>query len=194
MNRKVKSRIAVKSRWSAPNPECISDNSEWFSFSFSPDPNLKVGAGRQPDPTAGPGSCLGANDFLLYYDMLFATFNNICVRMVPEISSIGRWHFHGIIKFKDIMKAYMIDMAKMRDYGSYEIDKIQMLDEEGNFIFPNKWFMYMYKQKEYMVDYLQMENAKMYEIDTYHHRYVKANKQKINDKLLNEMFEPNEND
>lgn len=70
--------------------------------------------------------------------------------LYTEYSKTGRIHFHGIILFKDIFKAYFFLLPKLSAYGFIEIDSIHLLqclenckeDEEDGLA---KWISYCTK-------------------------------------------------
>lgn len=66
------------------------------------------------------------------------------IDVILEISSKGRFHYHGYIQIKDIPRFVIHDLAKLRHYGTYEIDTIK--DYE-------KWDKYILKQERFMRKY-----------------------------------------
>lgn len=76
------------------------------------------------------------------------------VDVVQEISSKGRLHYHGYIMITDIVRFYLHDLAKLRHYGTYEIDHIT--DEDV-------WRTYVYKQERFMKQYCET-NEMVYNI------------------------------
>lgn len=81
-----------------------------------------------------------------YNDMIFKSMKNCKIRVVPEISSSRRWHYHGMIEITDVMKFFIEDLYKMNDISSYEIDEINDLE---------KWSNYCSKQEKIMKPYCQ---------------------------------------
>lgn len=75
---------------------------------------------------------------------LFNSLKYCEIECVIEISQKARFHYHGYIMITDIVKFFIHDLAKLRHYGTYEIDKITDSD---------KWKNYIYKQKRFMYDY-----------------------------------------
>lgn len=71
------------------------------------------------------------------------------VDVVLEISSKGRFHYHGYIVVNNIPLFIIHDLAKLRHYGTYEIDEIT--DEEV-------WRTYVYKQQRFMQSYADRNN------------------------------------
>jgi len=73
-------------------------------------------------------------------------------KIYPEISSTGKWHFHGTITITDIMNFYLYDVPLMQALGAIEIDTIKDLDI---------WLAYCTKQAELMKAYLTPLKLKM---------------------------------
>jgi len=66
-------------------------------------------------------------------------------KLYPEISSTGKWHFHGTIQLTNIINFYLYDVPLMQELGAIEIDTIKDLDI---------WMAYCTKQAELMKAYL----------------------------------------
>lgn len=75
---------------------------------------------------------------------LFTGMKYCKITCALEISAGSRFHYHGIIEIKDIMKFYLTDLRKLKENGSYEIDTIQ--DHA-------KWLEYIYKQKRFVENF-----------------------------------------
>lgn len=71
------------------------------------------------------------------------------VDMYLELSPKGRFHWHGKILIRDPVKFIIHDLAKLRHYGTYEIDTITDTD---------KWDNYITKQQKYMEKYANNNN------------------------------------
>lgn len=71
------------------------------------------------------------------------------IDVVLEISSKGRFHYHGHILVHDIPRFIIHDLAKLRHYGTYEIDSISELDDGAN------WGQYVRKQQRFMQGYAE---------------------------------------
>lgn len=72
------------------------------------------------------------------------------VEVYTEISQKGRFHFHGYIRIiSDIVKFVVHDLAKLRHYGTYEIDDIKD---------PITWQTYVHKQEHIMKNYCHSNN------------------------------------
>lgn len=48
--------------------------------------------------------------------------------MYLEISPTGRYHFHGIIKIKNVLNFFVHDLYRLKQIGTYEIDTIKDLE------------------------------------------------------------------
>lgn len=76
-------------------------------------------------------------------DNIFKDLKHCTVKLILEISSGTRWHYHGWITIKDIMKFFIYDLPVLRENGSYEIDHLN--DTEV-------WRKYCLKQEDLMKD------------------------------------------
>lgn len=116
----------------APAPEDVIIG-ELYSFSFNPSRTPKDGH-------------LGKfiNDMHTFIDGL----NNCTIDMSPELSRMGRLHFHGVITIDKIIEFYLYDLHKLKDAGTFEIDTIQDIV---------KWNEYVYKQSKLMIIFLNKE-------------------------------------
>lgn len=89
-----------------------------------------------------------------YYAKLFLSLKYASIYCVMEISSKGRFHYHGTISIDDIARFIINDLAKLRHYGTYEIDIINDKD---------KWDKYVHKQQDFMEKYCK-DNDMIYEV------------------------------
>lgn len=99
----------------------------------------------------------GLEDWLNHFAKLFYECYNCEIQVVPELSKGGRFHFHGYIMYKNIIKAYAIDLRKLSEGGTYEIDTIA--DSQA-------WRIYVYKQFGLMKPFIDKETECPYQIDT----------------------------
>lgn len=77
---------------------------------------------------------------------ILTTLHFCNISVFQELSRKGRFHFHGYIKINKILEFYIHDLAKLRHYGTYEIDKINNEDV---------WETYIHKQERIMKKYCQ---------------------------------------
>lgn len=83
--------------------------------------------------------------FMEYWRTLFdSMFDDIEIDVHLEVSKLGRLHFHGIIKFKNLLNFYLKDIIKLKNEGTLEIDTI----EDGEV-----WEEYCTKQKLLNIHY-----------------------------------------
>lgn len=124
-----------------------------------PDPKIlatKVKYALSLNPAAQPFELLTQNesfkgDLKVYTNEILRViklykYSNI--RMYPEISSAGRWHYHGWIEFKDIAKFMLFELPILKQYFSFEIDTIA--DDET-------WNTYVMKCSHFMEEYTKSE-------------------------------------
>lgn len=60
-----------------------------------------------------------------YIDKIFQSCKNCHIVLRPELSQGSRWHYHGHIIIKDIMKFFIYDLPVLRIEGTFEIDTIK---------------------------------------------------------------------
>lgn len=84
--------------------------------------------------------CLHSCDYVLY----------------PEISKLGRIHYHGTIVINDVVEFYVYDIPFLMDRFTFEIDTIT--DDD-------KWTKYMTKQQAIMEPYAKT-NKTPYKLDS----------------------------
>lgn len=87
-----------------------------------------------------------------YNDMsnLFYSMKHCEINVVSEFGAYGRWHFHGTIYIKDILKFYVYDLPVLRRHGALEIDTIEDMDE---------WNDYCLKEQLLVDTFLKERNA-----------------------------------
>lgn len=123
----------MNEKHSNPAPEDMRTN-VLYSFSFSPK--------DQPSKTNGLG--FRENHYKNYHaamEKLFTSCKNAEIEVVHELSRNSRFHFHGWILLKDIMRFFTRDRHALVLEGTFEIDTIDNLEE---------WEKYVYKQKHLM--------------------------------------------
>lgn len=79
-----------------------------------------------------------------YYNMVIRRLRRLkycSIKLYPEISGNGKFHFHGTIKIIDIALFLLLDLPFLKDKASYEIDQITDSD---------KWKTYMWKCDTFM--------------------------------------------
>lgn len=81
---------------------------------------------------------------------LFYSLNYCDIKVNSEFGAYGRWHFHGCILIKDVLKFYVYDLPKLRKYGALEIDEIND---------PEKWEEYCDKEQHLVGPFLKELNA-----------------------------------
>lgn len=124
-----------KEKHKAPSPEDV-DTKQLYSFNFNPIKQPKVGQ-------------LGS-----YLNKIWDEIDgciNCTVQMVPELSRLGRLHFHGIVSIDKIMQFYLSDIHKLMKEGTVYIDTI---DDLG------LWNEYMFKQRTLMQDFIESNHSR----------------------------------
>lgn len=81
---------------------------------------------------------------------------NAEIEVYPEISSSGRWHYHGYIVIKNLAKFLLFDFNYLKQYFCFEIDTIGDIEE---------WTIYVNKGSHYMEEYCK-ESDIPYKITT----------------------------
>lgn len=110
-------------------------------YSFSYNPSFQPKEGGRP--------LLWAN----YYNhakSLFYSLNYCEIKVNSEFGAYGRWHFHGCIVFKDVLKFYVYDLPKLKKNGALEIDEIND---------PDYWEEYCDKEQHLVGAFLKELNA-----------------------------------
>lgn len=69
---------------------------------------------------------------------------NCHIEVHPEISSGGRWHYHGVIIIKDLALFLLYDMKIMKHYFSFELDTIKETKEWSDYCMKCSHFMEKY--------------------------------------------------
>lgn len=147
-----------------PSPEDMNDN-DIYSFTFNPEVQPLT-----PKFTLDLITWHNGIDNILKQ----LQFSNVVLR--PELSQGSRWHYHGQIKIKNIMKFFIFDLPVLRENGSFEIDTI-----EDN----NKWLDYCKKQETKMKDLCKEYGIPyVYEND----KPMKIKVQPLNDTKFTELF------
>lgn len=116
-------------KYKNPSPEEFKVDTE-YTFTYNPQ--------KQP---LTPNYKLNLITWHNGMDNIFRSCKNCQIELRPELSQGSRWHYHGLITIKDIMKFFIYDLPVLRENGSYEIDEIK--DK-------NVWLTYITKQKELM--------------------------------------------
>lgn len=75
----------------------------------------------------------------------------VILRLYPELSPLGRVHFHGTLIFKDIVNSYMYVIRKLTQNGTLCIKPIQEALPESKY---KNWHDYCTKQKSLFEDYM----------------------------------------
>lgn len=91
-----------------------------------------------------------------------AYLKNVRIELYPEISSLGRVHYHGILKVYDIFEFYLKDIPMLKDICSFEIDKIDSMET---------WIKYCTKQKSIMEKHSTVKSGKAPRIVRYPLKY-----------------------
>lgn len=132
-----------------------------------PDPKeLKVGVlyAISLNPGALPVIYAEKNDSFKYnyrhYTNTILNKINKCVNcninVNPELSSSGKWHYHGWIKIQDLARFMLYDIKILKQYFCFEIDTIANED---------KWREYVLKGEFYMKEFCESEKIP-YKIQT----------------------------
>ncbi len=91
------------------------------------------------------------NRFNDFYKSTFSLFEKYVldyaeIDLVPEISSKGRIHFHGTIKFTDSVTYHLVGAYHFQQATNIDIDTIDNIDN---------WNKYKYKDKSLMSPFLK---------------------------------------
>jgi len=112
-----------------------------IDYSFSYNPSFQPKEGGRP--------LLWAT----YYNhakSLFYSLNYCDIKVNSEFGAYGRWHFHGCIVLKDVLKFYVYDLPRLKNNGALEIDTISDTD---------KWEEYCDKEQHLVEAFLKELNA-----------------------------------
>lgn len=143
MNRKPK--LDFKPKYSCVKPEDIHLGLK-YSFSYNPE--------DQPLFEKFYKMKLNTlNDWSQKYEDIFTTLKYCKISIYLEISSNARFHWHGYIEILNIVPFLLHDCAKLKHYGTYEIDIIKD---------PLIWDKYITKQKSFMEIYCNKNDLKYY--------------------------------
>lgn len=132
MTVKKKYSSSGSNRYSCISPELMKTDT-LYTFTW----NLK----EQPTTISKGRSFIYLRD---YYNMVIRRLNllNHCsIKLYPEISSSGRFHFHGTIKINDIALFMLLDLPFLKEKATYEIDVINDMA---------KWETYIWKSDHIM--------------------------------------------
>jgi len=135
-----------QSKWTCIKPEDL-DLDVHYAFSFNPE--------EQPMFEQFYKVKLNTlSKWSEYYINIFKSLKYCSITVNTEVSSKGRFHYHGYVLIKDIPRFIINDLAKLRHYGTYEIDFIKDKDV---------WFDYVNKQKFFMEQYCT-DNDMIYQL------------------------------
>lgn len=110
------------------------------NYSFSYNPELQPKEGRP----------LLWAPYYNHMSSIFYSLNYCTIKVNSEFGAYGRWHFHGCIMLKDVLKFYVYDLPKLKKHGALEIDTIQD---------PETWEEYCDKEQHLVGAFLQELNA-----------------------------------
>jgi len=127
----------------APAPEDI-QLGVWYSFSYNPSSQPPLSAINRISPFDPSLSEWFAQEIT----SLFKRLKNIEIVANLEISRKGRFHLHGRILFLNIINAYAVDLRRLQQHGTYEIDTIKD---------PVEWNLYCRKQSSLMEPFCEIE-------------------------------------
>lgn len=124
-------------RWNAPKPEEIEEG-EIYSFSYNPKAQPQLAPINHLDAFHGDN----LKDFVKeeFVD-LFKRLRNCEIDSRLEVSKNGRFHVHGTIKIKNIIKFYSTDLRRLQARGSYEIDTIEDMSEWNDYVIKQSLLM-----------------------------------------------------
>lgn len=118
------------------HPEDVNTN-HCYAFTFNPNSKPEIGK---------------VNAFKVWYDMIAHLLCDVCIaskyRVYTEISCMGKFHFHGLIRITNIMNFYIHDVQTLTMNGTVVIKERTNEDE---------WEDYYLKQQDFIQDYLQKE-------------------------------------
>jgi len=120
-----------------PSPETVLLGID-YTFNYNPE--------MQPAHQNGNYKLDEIDDFLSDCYRKFDSCHNCEITCVPELSSTGRWHFHGILRFTRVLLFYIHDIHKLMAGSACEVDSISD---------PEVWVTYINKQKFLMDPYLE---------------------------------------
>lgn len=122
-----------------PPEECFG---QLLSFSYNPvDKHEWQNLGPLDNPIA---------DWVNYNHKMFDKCKGCIIRCVPELSQLGRLHWHGTLRIINVTQFYMMDIQRLKLHGSFEIDVISD---------PMVWHRYCYKQEGIMAKYCYTNNV-----------------------------------
>lgn len=116
-------------------PENIFLN-EVYAFNFNPEGQPKI------------GRLNSLKDWFNIYGKLLTNLTGAAVKMYVEISSTGRYHFHGYIKILNIVRFYTKDVHELILNGT---SVMKVIESE------NDWEEYVLKQQSFIQPHLKLE-------------------------------------
>lgn len=122
-----------------------------YAFSFNPSAQL------EQNPVTDCIRLNAVKNWWLDNERLFKSLNHSQVKVLPEMSPKGRWHFHGYLYITNIYKFFLRDMPILQRSGTYEIDTIESIP---------KWEEYINKQ-QFVIRAGLREDKCEYQISTY---------------------------
>lgn len=110
--------------------------------------------------TLNPLHNIGVNEkysayLIKQHKLLLDCVTNNVLRLYPEISPIGRIHFHGYVYINDIVE-WGKDILKLMAYGTVCIKKQFETEEDTG----NKWHIYCLKQQSFWEKALKGQNIR----------------------------------
>lgn len=130
-----------------PSPEDVQEGRP-LSFNYNPQ--------MQPHHNLGAYALTEIKDFIEDCYKVFKSCGNCDIKVVPELSRLGRWHFHGWIVINNVMDFYLSDIHKIINKGTVYVN--HLADADG-------WKDYVYKQHNLMIKISRREDFE-YELDT----------------------------
>lgn len=134
----AKSPSKSSAKYNILSPELVQLNTE---YTFTVNPELT------PYQTKRKGEkCLVLPPFINSIIKSLAKLRFCEYELRHEISCHGKWHYHGIIKIKDVINFYCFDIPLIKEIGCFEIDTI--LDKD-------KWKIYLTKLEGVLRPYME---------------------------------------
>lgn len=116
----------------------------WYSFSYN--------------PIDQPSSISEYPSWFRQHRKMFESCFNSYFLLHPEFSKMARYHFHGIVRIKDITMFYLLDLPKLIPFGTIEMDHVKD---------PDVWLMYCTKNQDLMERIVRCTDINLpYRIDT----------------------------
>lgn len=114
----------------APAPELVQLETD-YAFSFN--------------PSSQPVSLSNLAEWYTEHQRLLHEWTGANIHCVPELSSKGRLHFHGVIRILNVPHFY-IHLKDYEPFGGWEIDTISDM---------KVWDTYCFKSKSFMKDFIE---------------------------------------